>query len=121
MGLEGVRVLLVEDESLIAMSVEDMLYDLGCSLAATAASVDEALEKVGEGGFDFALLDINLRGREVFPVADLLAERGVPFAFASGYGAAGLPPAFRDRAVVSKPFKMNDLSVALSAALDRKA
>ncbi len=121
MGLEGVRVLLVEDESLIAMSVEDMLYDLGCSLTATASSVDEAIERVNEGGFDFALLDINLRGKEVFPVADLLAKRGVPFAFASGYGAAGLPPAFRGRTVVSKPFKMKDLSGALSAALEREA
>ena len=121
MGLEGVRVLIIEDDSLVAMSVGDMLSDLGCSIVATAGSLAQAFEKVGDGGFDLALLDVNLRGKEVFPVAEILSERGIPFAFASGYGRAGLPEEFQTRPVVSKPFQMEELSAVLSAALDTLA
>lgn len=121
MGLEGVRVLIIEDDSLVAMSVEDMLNDLGCSVVGNAGNLTQAFEKVGAGGFDFALLDINLRGKEVFPVAEVLSEQGIPFAFASGYGRAGLPDEYRTRPVVSKPFQMEELSAVLSTALARPA
>lgn len=121
MGLEGVRVLIVEDEVLVAMAVEDMLADLGCTVAATAGSLADALEKVRMGGFDLALLDVDLRGKKVFPVADALSEQGIPFAFASGYGAAGVPEAYRNRPVVAKPFHMEELTAALSSALGRPA
>jgi len=121
MGLEGVRVLVVEDEVLVAMSVEDMLADLGCAVAGSACSLTEALVKVQAGGFDLALLDVNLRGEKVFPVADALSNQGIPFAFASGYGAADVPEPFRSRPVVSKPFLIEELSAALSSALARPA
>jgi CheY-like chemotaxis protein len=121
MGLEGVRVLVIEDDSLVAMSVGDMLSDLGCSVVANAGSLTQAFEKVGAGGFDFALLDVNLRGKEVYPVAEVLTEQGIPFAFASGYGRAGLPDEFRTRPIVSKPFQMEELSSVLSAALAKQA
>ena len=119
MVLEGVGVFLVEDEPLLAMSVEDMLMELGCRVTASAASLSEAIEKAGDGTFDCALLDINLAGREVFPVAEILSERGIPFVFSSGYGASGLPKAFSARPVVSKPYDMDQLSAALRETLAR--
>jgi CheY-like chemotaxis protein len=117
-GLEGVRVLLVEDESLLAMAVEGMLEDLGCHVAASAGNVEDAMARAQENGFECALLDVNLRGKPVFPVAEILAARQIPFAFASGYGRSALPEQFRSRPVVAKPFQLTDLSEALTAALD---
>jgi len=117
MKLEGTRVLLVEDESLVAMSVEDMLLDLGCIVAAQATSLSEALERAQAGGFEVALLDVSLNGKQIFPVAEFLSDQGIPFAFASGYGRAGLPEEFRNRPIVPKPFQIQDLSAALTAAL----
>ena len=113
----GRRVLLVEDEALIAMNVEDMLDALGYVVVATAAGVEEALAAVEGGGIDAALLDVNLRGRPSFPVADALADRGVPFVFATGYGAHGLREDLRDRPVLQKPFKLREMERALSGAL----
>ena len=120
MQLEGVHVLLVEDESLLAMVVEGMLEDLGCEVTASAGNVEDALARAREDGFDCALLDVNLHGRPVYPVAELLSLRSIPFAFASGYGSSGLPEQFRSRPVVAKPFHLADLSAALVAALDHQ-
>lgn len=119
MSLEGVRVLVVEDEVLVAMTVEDMLADLGCEVTASAGNVDEAISVARAGGFECALLDVRLRDKDVFPVAEILSEQGIPFAFASGYGRAGLPEAFRSRPIVAKPFQTEDLAAALSTALAR--
>ncbi len=119
MNLDGVGVFVVEDEPLLAMSVEDMLNELGCTVSASAANLKEAIEKANVEAFDCALLDVNLAGYEVFPVAEILARRGVPFAFSSGYGASGLPEAFGDRPVISKPYDMDQLSTALRATLSR--
>jgi CheY-like chemotaxis protein len=99
------------------MSVEEMLADLGCTLAANACALDEALDKVEAGGFECALLDVSLGGKKVFPAAEILSARGIPFAFTSGYGRAALPEAFRTRPVVSKPFQFEDLATALSTAV----
>lgn len=120
LGLTGLRVLVVDDESLVAMLVEDMFADLGCTISASAGCVSEALELVRAGGFDFALLDVNLAGEQVFPVAEALAAQRIPFAFASGYGAAGLPERFRATPVIAKPFRIEDLAAVVSAALDAK-
>lgn len=120
MGLEGMRVLLVEDECLVAMAIEDMLSELGCTVAAQASTLPEAMEKARAGGFEVALLDVSLSGKQVFPVAELLSEQGIPFAFASGYGPAALPDGFRDRPVVPKPFQLDDLSAALTLATNRQ-
>jgi CheY-like chemotaxis protein len=117
-GLKGVRVLLVEDESLLAMTVEGMLEDLGCYVAASASNVEDATARAQEAGFDCALLDVNLCGKPVFPVAEILSTRQIPFVFASGYGQSALPERFRSRPVVAKPFQLTDLSDALRAALE---
>jgi len=117
--LRGLRVLFVEDESIVAMLTEDMLAELGCEIEVTASTVDDALAAVSEGGFDIALLDINLAGTMVFPVAAALERRGIPFAFASGYGGKGLPPEFADVPIIGKPFTKADLAGVLRAALVR--
>jgi CheY-like chemotaxis protein len=115
--MQGLRVLVVEDEGPIAMMVEDMFLDMGCQVTGLAATVPQALELVKQGGFDFALLDMNLNGIKVEPVADALAAGGVPFAFASGYGRAGLPVQFQDRPVVQKPFVSADLEKVVHASV----
>ncbi|HEY3800013.1 MAG TPA: response regulator [Caulobacteraceae bacterium] len=107
------RVLVVEDEGLVAMTLEDMLDDLGCEIAGSAASVKEALAWIAGGGAaDAALLDISLAGEYVFPVAEALTERGVPFAFTTGYGET---PAgqFRTAPLVSKPVRKDRLAETL--------
>jgi CheY-like chemotaxis protein len=113
MSLEGVRVLVIEDESPIALMIEDMLQDMGCAIAGSAATVDDALGCVEAGGLDFALLDVNLGGTSAEAVADALIKAAVPFAFASGYGRAGVPAHLQDRPVIRKPFTGADLEKVL--------
>ena len=108
-SLSTLRVLVVEDEALVSMLVEDMLSDLGCTVIGPAAELEEALRLAGSAEMDAALLDVNLGGRPIFPVADALKARGVPFAFASGYGAAGLSEGHRGSLVLQKPFRESDL------------
>lgn len=119
MSLEGARVLLVEDEAIIAMTAEDMLEELGCTTVATASSLAEAMEAAGRGGFDAALLDINLNGVDSFPVAERLREAGIPFVFTTGYGAAGRAEGYDSVPLVTKPYQLRDLEAAMSAALGR--
>jgi CheY-like chemotaxis protein len=107
--LSDLKVLVVEDEALVSMLVEDMLSDLGCTVIGPAAEIEEALRLAGSAEIDAALLDVNLGGRPVFPVADALKARGVPFAFASGYGEAGLSESHRGALVLQKPFREADL------------
>ena len=118
MSLEGVRVLLIEDEAIIAMTAEDMLDEIGCTVAATAGTVSEALAAAGAGDFDVALLDINLNGVESLPVAAKLREGGLPFVFTTGYGAAGSGE-YDDAPLVTKPYRVEDLRQAIAAALAR--
>ncbi len=99
------RVLLVEDEALIAMLLEDMLADLGCDIVATAAELGEVVALAQTEAIDIAIIDINLRGVAAYPVAQALRERGIPFAFVTGYGAAGSDPAHQDVPVLQKPFR----------------
>lgn len=117
-SLTGVRVLVVEDEAPVLMLVTDILEEFGCEVAATAASLSRALELAARGGFDLALLDVNLAGERVFPVADLLAGQGVPFIFVTGYGAAGIRDDLRSRPVVAKPFAARDLQARMEAVLN---
>lgn len=107
------RVLVVEDETPVALLIEDMLEQLGHVIAGTAASVQEALQFVDRGGFDFAFLDINLAGQKAEPVAEALQHRGVPFAFVSGYGSIGVRADLQPVAVIQKPFRAHDLQTAL--------
>ncbi len=88
---------MVEDEYLIRMLLEDMLSELGYGLAAAVGSIAEASELATDGDFDVAILDVNLDGAEIYPVADILARRGLPFVFVTGYGEASLPENYRGR------------------------
>ena len=116
-ALAGRRVLVVEDEALIAMNLQEMLDALGCVVVAAATRVEEALAAVEDGGIDAVLLDVNLHGQPSFPVADALAAREVPFVFATGYGVHALREDLRDRPVLPKPFRMGELERALAGAL----
>jgi CheY-like chemotaxis protein len=111
--LTGLRVLVVEDELLVSMLVEDMLSDFGCKVVGPASDIDQALQLARDAGIDIAILDVNVSGRQSFPVADILKGRGLPFAFASGYGEAGVIDAHRGALVLQKPFLQSDLEKAL--------
>ena len=114
------RILVVEDELMIRMLLEDMLGELGYTVTAEAARIDEALEAAKTADFDLAILDVNLDGQPVLPVADALVARGMPFVFATGYGERGLPESYRDRPMLKKPFQMDGLKRMLQNALDSK-
>ena len=107
--MSGRRVLVVEDEVIVGMLLEDMLGELGCEVVAISTHLNEALDLARSLDIDFALLDINLDGHQSFPVADVLRERGVPFLFATGYGAKILRPPYSDTPTLPKPFQLEDL------------
>ena len=111
--LNGLRVLVVEDEMMVSMLIEDMLTDLGCTVVGPAARLDEAMELASKGGIDCAVLDVNLGGQPIFPLADYLRAKGAPFAFATGYGDAGLRDVDRGSPVLQKPFREGDLARVL--------
>jgi CheY-like chemotaxis protein len=119
-ALTSLKVLVVEDEALVSMLVEDMLTDLGCLIVGPAAEIEEALRLAGSADIDAALLDVNLGGRPIFPVADALKARGVPFAFASGYGEAGLTEDHKGATVLQKPFREADLRRVLESLVSRQ-
>ena len=109
------RILLVEDEPLVAMAIEDSLEVQNVGVIGPAGTVAEALELVARGGIDAALLDVSLRGERVDSVADALSAQGIPFVFTTGHGAAGLPKGHQDRPVLTKPFR----EVEMNDAIDR--
>jgi len=106
---EKLRVLVVEDEAVIAMLIEDMLMDLGHEVRAVASSMREALAQARDGSFDLALVDANLDGQLSYPVADILHGRGIPFIYATGYGGRGLDSRFAQAPILVKPFTCADL------------
>lgn len=114
------NVFLVEDEALIRMMIAEMVEELGHRVAAEAGNVDEATSLARTGNFDFAVLDVNLAGRSVSPVAEILESRRVPFIFASGYGATGLPQPFTERRVLRKPFLVGQLREEIAIAVSSK-
>ena len=113
MAERRLRILIVEDEMLVAMNIEDMLLDLGHEVAGLASRLEPALALAAEGQFDIAMLDVNLAGQQSFPVAAILASRGIPFLFATGYGAKGVAEEYRSYPVLQKPFSAHDLEQAL--------
>lgn len=117
MSLEGRKVLVVEDEAIIAMTAEDMLEQIGCVVSAVAATFAEAMEAAERGGFDLALLDINLNGIASLPVAERLRALGTPFVFATGYGSAGRGDDYGDVPLVAKPYRIEALKAAIVKAL----
>ncbi len=110
------RVLVVEDESMVAMMLEDYLDALGCIVVGSAARLQEALEMARSLELDVAVLDLNLAGEMSYPVAEVLQARGVPVVFATGYGVSGLSGKFQGAPVLSKPYNMVQLETALLGA-----
>ena len=113
----GCSVFLVEDEVMIRMMVADMLEELGYSVAAEAGEINEAIRLAGSTEFDIAILDVNVNGKVISPVAEVIQARNRPFVFATGYGAQGLPEEFRNRPTLQKPFQMETLAQVLSSTL----
>jgi CheY-like chemotaxis protein len=114
-SLDGLKVLVVEDEALVSMLLEAMLEDLGCAVVGPAGRVAEGLGLVQDGcdGIDVALLDVNVAGEQVFPVAEALKAAGKPFAFSTGYGDAGVGEAWRGSPSLQKPYTFDDVKSVL--------
>ena len=112
------RVLIVEDEAMIAMLVEDMVLDFGSEVVGPVANMTDAINLARSAELDTAILDINVGGSVIFPVADILIERGIPFIFATGYGSVGLPPCFQNSPTLAKPFSYQSLAEALRVVLE---
>jgi CheY-like chemotaxis protein len=118
-ALQGRRVLVIEDESLVAMLLETILEDMGCTVVGPESNIDDGLiAATTEASLDAALLDVNVAGREVFPVAEALRARGVPFVFSTGYGEAGLPEHWRGNPTIQKPFTEGAIRDALMTAMN---
>ena len=116
--LTGRRVLVVEDESLVAMLLETILEDMGCTPVGPAGTIEDGLALVADPApLDAALLDVNVAGHQVFPVAEALRVGGVPFVFSTGYGESGLPDEWRGHATVQKPFTESAIREALMKAM----
>jgi DNA-binding response OmpR family regulator len=110
------RVLVVEDEVMIAMLLEDMLTDLGYKVAGIVHRLEEALQAAWSADIELAILDINLNGKPSFSVAEILRARSIPFIFATGYGTAARRGDFGDTPVLQKPFNLRGLTQALDLA-----
>jgi DNA-binding response OmpR family regulator len=109
-GENGLSVLIVEDEELIADMLVEVLQDEGFRVVGPAARVGDALALVERDPPDVAVLDVSLGQERSFPIARMLAERGIPFVFMTGYSDGGMPPEFRDRPVMTKPVKLQLLT-----------
>lgn len=113
----GVRVLIVEDEFTVAMMIEDALEALGCEIVSSASRIAQARDIAEAGDIDVAVLDVNVAGTPVFPIAQILRERQIPFLFSTGYGAGSVPDEFSGYELVGKPFSESELTRKLSLTL----
>jgi CheY-like chemotaxis protein len=113
----GGSVFLVEDEVMIRMMVADMLEELGYRVVAEAGEINEAIRLAQSAEFDLAILDVNVNGKVISPVAELIKARNLPFIFATGYGSSGLPEEYRDRPALQKPFQLETLRRMIENAL----
>jgi DNA-binding response OmpR family regulator len=120
-SLINLRVFLVEDEAMIRMMVADMLEELGHITAAEAGTLDQALELAQSTEFDLAILDVNLNGKVITPVAELIRARGCPIIFATGYGSEGLPEEFQDLPALRKPFRLEVLAALIDEVVHPRA
>lgn len=117
-AMRALTVFVVEDESLVALNLEDMLMDLGHTVVGPAMRIDRAKRMI-EGDFtaDVAILDVNVAGEPVYPVAQMLVDRGVPVVFATGYDRDSLPERWQGDSVLQKPYTMADISSSIATAL----
>lgn len=111
--------LLVEDQMIVAMQIEDMLRAAGCEVVGPAGTLQAAIALAHEEGLDAAVLDVNLDGEKVYPAAEELQARGIPFIFATGYGESTLPEKWRDQPRLSKPFRREQLEQLLRSVASR--
>ena len=116
-SLSGRRILVVEDEMIVAWLLEDMLADFGCAVIGPAARVGQALAMVEAEAIDAAVLDVNLNGEKSYPVADALTARGVPFVFSTGYQKDAVPNGYRGSPVLQKPYSASKLRDTLAKLL----
>lgn len=116
--LDGIRVLVVEDEGTVAMLIEEMLEDLGCVVVESVAQLAKASDVARTIDVDLAMLDVNLAGQLVFPVAEILRHRNIPILFSTGYGVSGLQGEFALLPVLHKPFSQSDLEAKIAVALE---
>ncbi|MGC1860827.1 MAG: response regulator [Methylocystis sp.] len=115
--LQGLRILIVEDNPYIVLALEEMLVEQGLVIAGVASTIEQALHLAASGQIDLALLDVNIGERKIDPVAETLTRRKKPFIFTTGCGRAGLPEAFLDRPIVEKPFYIEEILQTLRSAL----
>ena len=119
-SLAGCRILVVEDETLIAVVIEEILQELGCVVVGPVARLDAALQLARDEVLDAAVLDVTIRGGHVQPVAEQLLARGIPFVLASGYGDWSLPENLRDQPRLTKPFTQVDLEQHVNVLCTRR-
>lgn len=115
------HILVVEDEMMVLMVMEDMLADIGCESVTAAATVNQALALIDTKVFDAAMLDVNLNGSTSYPLAEVLAARGIPFIFATGYNGHGVVKGYSDRPLLRKPFQLNDLIKVLTPLFSKRS
>lgn len=104
---EAARIFLVEDEALLAMALAEDLVDAGYKIVGPVGRIEKAMTMAREAHIDLALLDANLHGKSVYPVADILIERGVPFAFLTGYATRDIPERFLNCVCLQKPIEIS--------------
>jgi CheY-like chemotaxis protein len=117
MTMTAGTVFLVEDEAMIRMMVADMLEELGYRIAAETGEINEAIRLAKTTEFDIAILDVNVNGKVISPVAELIKARNRPFIFATGYGTQGVPEDYRDRPALQKPFQIETLAEVIASTL----
>jgi CheY-like chemotaxis protein len=120
-AVSSLQILVVEDESMVAMMIEDMLEDLGHKVIATSGRMPDARKLVSNASADLAILDVNLNGEETYPLADSLAARAIPFIFATGYGSSGIKAEWSGVPVLQKPFQSRELAEAINRAVQQRS
>ncbi|HDZ72644.1 MAG TPA: response regulator [Aurantimonas coralicida] len=116
--MKGLKIFVVEDESLVAMQLEDMLFDLGCEVVGLAMRLNGAHEMIDSGiKVDLAILDVNVAGEKVYPVAARFRQAGVPIVFATGYGRAGIEEEWQSCPVLQKPYTEQQIETSIGSAL----
>lgn len=114
------RIIVVEDEALIALEAEDMLRDMGHEIVISAATVRQALQALASQDVELGLLDVNVAGVEVFPVADVLLGKEIPIVFATGYGASAIRQDLQKYPTIKKPYSSEDLQRAIAQACSQE-
>jgi CheY-like chemotaxis protein len=110
----SLRILLVEDEMMVALHLESIVAGFGHEVVGPISRLEAALETAQHEELDVAILDVNLDGVEIYPVADALIARGIPCLFTTGYGTAGVRAAYRHHKILQKPYRSDDLAAAIA-------